>query len=83
MRPNISIINALVRLTFGFTLLAWVTAQLTKRNHSNAMWMFAIVAAMKVGEGITRFCPLTFIFDRYKDDVKEAVQNTTEAVNPS
>jgi hypothetical protein len=83
MRPNISIINALVRITFGLTLLAWITAQLTKRNHSSSMWLLAIVAAMKVAEGITRFCPLTFVFDRYKDDVREVVEDTKEVVNPS
>ncbi len=59
MRPNISIMNSLVRITVGLTILAYGTAKLTKRRCSNSVILLIIVGAMKVAEGILRFCPMT------------------------
>jgi len=36
VRPNISIINALIRITIGLTILSWTTSKLVKhpwRSH--------------------------------------------------
>ncbi|MGY3717694.1 YgaP family membrane protein [Sutcliffiella cohnii] len=68
MRPNIGIINALIRITCGFTVLAWVTSKLVKRPFRDSYLVVAFLAAMKIGEGILRYCPLTALYDRYLDD---------------
>ena len=59
MRPNISIINALIRITAGLTILSYGTAKLTRKRCSNSVILLIIIGAMKVAEGILRFCPMT------------------------
>ncbi|XZF75775.1 YgaP family membrane protein [Bacillus sp. AL-1R] len=66
MRPNISIINALIRITAGFTLLAYGTAKLTRRRCSNSVIILIIIGAMKVAEGVLRFCPMTALGKKCK-----------------
>lgn len=66
MKPNIGLINAMVRMTFGFTILAWVTAKMVKRPWRDSYFWVAMLAGMKIAEGITRFCPLTALFEKYQ-----------------
>jgi len=82
MRPNIGMINALIRITCGFTMLAWATAKLVKRPWCNSYLIVAILGGMKVGEGITRFCPLTEIYNRYQDQ-QQTDEEAKEAINPT
>ncbi|MED3563589.1 DUF2892 domain-containing protein [Bacillus xiapuensis] len=63
IKPNIGILNALIRITFGFTILAWATAKLVKRPWRDSYLFAAVCGAMKVAEGIVRYCPVT---DFYK-----------------
>lgn len=61
LRPNISIMNALIRITAGLTILAYGTAKLTRKKCSNSILILIVLGAMKVAEGILRFCPMTFL----------------------
>jgi len=64
VKPNIGIINALIRITIGLTILSWCTAkQVRKPYHQSYLWV-AICGAMKVAEGIVRFCPVTAYFEQ-------------------
>ncbi|WP_110113613.1 DUF2892 domain-containing protein [Bacillus sp. CGMCC 1.16541] len=83
MKPNIGIINALVRMTIGFALLSWVTAKLVKRPYRDSYLLMALLAAMKVAEGITRFCPLTFAFDKYQHEQHRSTEHEEMTYNPS
>ncbi|WP_458414929.1 DUF2892 domain-containing protein [Schinkia sp. CFF1] len=67
MKPNIGIVNALIRMTFGFTMLAWATAKMVKQPWRDSFFWVALMAGMKIAEGITRFCPLTALFDQYQE----------------
>lgn len=58
-RPNIGTINALIRMTIGFTILAWTTAQFVKRPWRDSNLLLALLASMKIAEGIVRYCPVT------------------------
>lgn len=82
MKPNIGILNALVRITCGLTVLSWATARMVKYQKNDSYIMIAMLGAMKVGEGITRFCPITELFMRYqtKAEDKRAEQ---AVVNPT
>ncbi len=64
MRPNIGIVNALIRITCGLTMLAWSTSKYCKRPWRDSYIIVMALAAMKVGEGILRFCPITYLFER-------------------
>ncbi len=85
LTANIGIINSLVRLTFGFTMLAWGTAKLLKRPFSNTPLVVIMLGALKVGEGITRFCPLTYLFEEKLDEITgdESKKQFDELINPS
>ena len=82
MRPNIGIVNALVRITFGFTMLAWATSKLVKRPWNNSYIVVAMLGGMKVGEGITRFCPITALFENYQENQQDDKQEET-VINPT
>lgn len=82
MRPNIGILNALIRITCGFTTLAWATSKLVKRPWQTSYLLVAMLAGMKIGEGITRFCPLTFLFERYQENTDEKEFEET-TINPT
>ncbi|MCK0472348.1 DUF2892 domain-containing protein [Halalkalibacter sp. APA_J-10(15)] len=71
MKPNISLINSLCRITAGLTILAWSTAKLTKRQSSAAPILIAMLGSMKVAEGITRFCPLVYLANQKTHHVVE------------
>jgi len=64
IKPNIGILNALIRITFGFTILAWITAKLVKKPWRDSYLLVALCGAMKVAEGIVRYCPVTELFER-------------------
>ena len=82
LRPNIGMINALIRITCGFTILAWATAKLVKKPWCNSYLVVAMLGGMKVGEGITRFCPLTELYNRYQDEL-EVTKSEQEPINPT
>jgi len=81
MKVNIGIGNALIRITCGLTLLAWATAKMVKRPWRDSYVVIAMLAAMKVAEGITRFCPLTAIFEKYQQ--AEEKKEETAVANPT
>ena len=62
-QPNIGIVNALIRITIGFTILTWCTAKLVKKPWRDSYLLMALCGAMKVAEGIVRFCPVTALFE--------------------
>jgi hypothetical protein len=82
MKPNIGIINALIRITFGFSVLAWTTAKMVKRPWRDSYIFVAMLGAMKIAEGITRFCPLTALFEQYQEQTKEKEIEKT-VINPT
>ncbi|RFU68911.1 DUF2892 domain-containing protein [Peribacillus saganii] len=59
VKQNIGTMNALIRITCGFTLLSWSTAKMIKRRRRGSALLVALIAGMKVGEGILRYCPVT------------------------
>ncbi|MGM7724715.1 YgaP family membrane protein [Metabacillus sp. Hm71] len=88
MRPNIGIINALVRITCGLTFVAWATSKYCKRPWRDSYLIAIVLGSMKVGEGILRYCPITYLFqnanlpffdeeDGYEEDDEKIVINPT------
>lgn len=82
IRPNIGIINAMIRITVGFTMLACATATMTRKPWRQSSWMYAMIGAMKVAEGIVRYCPVTAMVQQQGDKMKEKEQEET-TFNPS
>lgn len=67
-KQNISLVNALIRITCGCTLLALSTSKLSKKRCNYSYLLLALVAGMKIAEGILRFCPIVALYDR-KDEI--------------
>ncbi|WP_053361448.1 DUF2892 domain-containing protein [Bacillus sp. FJAT-27251] len=78
VRPNIGIINALVRITCGLTMLSWATSKMVKRPWRESYLVVAFLAAMKVGEGIVRYCPLTALYEEGQEMMEEKRDNDEE-----
>ena len=68
LKQNIGMINALVRITCGFTMLSWATAKMVKKPWDNSFLVVAILAAMKIGEGIVRYCPVTDLCQQMQEN---------------
>ncbi|WP_169818311.1 YgaP family membrane protein [Shimazuella kribbensis] len=66
MKRNLNNIEAILRITCGLTGLAWSTGRLSKRCWSPFSLMIAMMSAMKVAEGITKFCPLKALYNESK-----------------
>jgi hypothetical protein len=67
VKQNIGIVNALIRITIGLSVLAWSTAKHTKMPWRDSYILLGVLGAMKVAEGIVRFCPITALFEREQD----------------
>ncbi|OEH93413.1 hypothetical protein BFG57_12145 [Bacillus solimangrovi] len=87
MKPNISLINALMRITCGFTILAWGTSKMVRRPYCASYLWVTMAGAMKVAEGITRYCPMVAMYDQMKHYQcacdEEHKHQEEEIVNPS
>ena len=83
IKPNIGILNALIRITIGLTLLSWCTAKLVKQPWRDSYLFVALCGAMKVAEGIVRFCPMTAIFERFPimTEESDSLAESSEAVD--
>lgn len=66
MQKNISTTEAIIRITFGLVGLVWSASCLSRRSSRIRPIFIAIISAMKIAEGITRYCPLKAMFK--KDD---------------
>lgn len=63
-KQNISLINAMIRITCGFTFLAWSIAKLSKRPYKQSYLFIAFLAGMKIAEGIVRYCPIVALYEK-------------------
>lgn len=57
-KQNIGTINALIRITIGFVLFGCSTAKLARRPWCISARIILLIGAMKIAEGILRFCPI-------------------------
>ncbi|ALC54917.1 TPA: DUF2892 domain-containing protein [Bacillus thuringiensis] len=58
MKQNIGTINALIRITLGLVLFGCSATKLVRKPWCTWSNIFLWIGAMKVAEGIVRFCPI-------------------------
>lgn len=68
VKPNIGMLNSLVRIMIGLTIVAWGTAKLAKKPWRDSYLVMIMLGAMKVAEGIVRYCPVTDLYQNYQQD---------------
>lgn len=72
MRKNVGTLDASIRITVGLVGLAFAVGRMSRRPYRTP-WMLMFLSAMKVAEGITRFCPMLYsmgLSTRTKDGLK-------------
>lgn len=57
MHKNVGKTDALIRITGGLLGLAYGIGRMSRRPY-NTPWLLMSFSAMKVAEGVTRFCPM-------------------------
>lgn len=81
IQQNIGIVNAMVRITCGLTMLAYITAKMVRRPYKQSYIIMAAAAAMKVAEGIVRYCPMTAMYQKGQSMYSDTVENIMEAAS--
>ncbi len=59
LKQNIGTINALTRITLGLFFIVYGAVKIIRKPWRQGYWIVVLAAAMKVGEGIVRYCPMT------------------------
>ncbi|SFP32637.1 YgaP family membrane protein [Salibacterium halotolerans] len=81
MRPNIGMTQAFCRIVIGLVLLFWANARSSRvRREPEDHLICLVLGAMKVAEGITRFCPTIKLYDMMTGD-RQTAKNTPEHHN--
>lgn len=57
MQKNVGTTDAMIRITGGLLGLAYGIGKMSRRPY-NTPWLLMSLSAMKVAEGVTRFCPM-------------------------
>jgi hypothetical protein len=71
MKKNVNTIDALMRITLGLTGVAWGTAQMIRQPYRVTPLVVTMASAMKVAEGITRYCPMLALFKMDSEEIGE------------
>ncbi|MGP4076026.1 YgaP family membrane protein [Halobacillus sp. K22] len=79
MKPNIGIINSMVRITAGLSMLTLLTIRANKTKEVHPM--LVVLASMKVAEGIVRYCPLTAAFEEMSEETDGIEQGWQQNLN--
>lgn len=59
MKKNVGTLDASIRITAGLLGLAYGIGRMNRRPHRTP-WLLMSLSAMKVAEGVTRFCPMLY-----------------------
>jgi Protein of unknown function (DUF2892) len=57
MRKNVGTTDAMIRITAGLLGLAYGVGSMSRRPYRTP-WILMSLSAMKIAEGVTRFCPM-------------------------
>lgn len=57
MKKNVGTLDSMIRITLGLFGLAWSISQTVKHPRRKMPVFIAFQSALKVAEGVTRFCP--------------------------
>lgn len=70
MKPNIGIVQAMIRIAAGVSMVGYATAALVTKPKQLTVHLTLLAGAIKIAEGIVRYCPsMAFINQfRHKQD---------------
>lgn len=81
MKKNVGTVDAIMRISCGLTGLAWATSRMVRQPYRSMPMIMAALSAMKVAEGITRYCPMLGLFGVDTIENGKGAQSATENSN--
>lgn len=78
MKKNVGTIDAIMRITIGLTGVAWGTARMVHNPDRGLPMLVTLASAMKVAEGVTRYCPMTAAFNTSSKEMMNNVNDMTD-----
>ncbi len=58
MKKNVGTLDAVLRISWGLFGLGWGISRMVRFPHKSMPLLVSFLSAMKVAEGVTRWCPL-------------------------
>ncbi|QOS98876.1 DUF2892 domain-containing protein [Brevibacterium sp. JNUCC-42] len=76
MKKNVGTVDAFIRITMGLVGFGCAISKMSTYRYGRKPYGLLLLSAMRVAEGITRFCPILFAFGistRKEDLVRQAM----------
>lgn len=61
MKPNLGLMEALIRIACGMTICTAAGSLYARKPWSKILLLGIMFGGMKLGSGILRFCPVTYM----------------------
>lgn len=71
MQKNVGTVDALMRITVGLTGIAWGISRMVYEPKRSMPILVTMASAMKVAEGVTRFCPMLAMMNTKSNQLLE------------
>ncbi len=62
MKKNVGTFDATMRIMWGLLGLSWGISRMVRYPSRTTPFLVSIISAMKVAEGVTRWCPMLQMF---------------------
>ncbi|AIF65729.1 Protein of unknown function [Terribacillus saccharophilus] len=66
MKPNIGIIQAMIRIATGVSMVGYATAALVTKPKQLTAHLTLLAGAIKIAEGIVRYCPSMTLINQFR-----------------
>ncbi|MFP7494434.1 DUF2892 domain-containing protein [Terribacillus saccharophilus] len=66
MKPNMGIIQALIRIAAGISMVGYATAALVTKPKQFTAHLTLLAGAIKIAEGIVRYCPSMTLINQFR-----------------
>ncbi|MFS0655519.1 DUF2892 domain-containing protein [Bacillus sp. 179-C3.3 HS] len=72
MKPNIGLMEALIRIACGMTICTVAGSIYTRKPWCKMMLFSIMLGGMKMASGILRFCPVTYMCEQQSTQKEKA-----------
>ncbi|MFB1100346.1 hypothetical protein CHI12_11735 [Terribacillus saccharophilus] len=66
MKPNMGIIQAMIRIAAGVSMVGYATAALVTKPKQLTAHLTLLAGAIKIAEGIVRYCPSMTLINQFR-----------------
>ncbi|WP_102706591.1 YgaP family membrane protein [Terribacillus saccharophilus] len=66
MKPNIGIIQAMIRIAAGVSMVGYATSALVTKPKQLTAHLTLLAGAIKIAEGIVRYCPSMTLINQFR-----------------